>query len=153
MLLNFLTVLEKTLKSPLDFKQIQPVHPKGIFIGIFSPEYSLEGLMLKLKLQYFRHLMERTDSLEKTLKLGEVEDKRRRGKQRMRWLDNSMDSRNMTLRDGEGLGSLACCSPWGCKESDTTQQLNSNNHQDMQQCYPLSRKTHTNKLVSVHLKS
>ena len=83
MLLNFLTVLEKTLKSPLDFKQIQPVHPKGIFIGIFSPEYSLEGLMLKLKLQYFRHLMERTDSLEKTLKLGETEGRRRRGRQRM----------------------------------------------------------------------
>ena len=66
--------LEKTLGSPLDFKKIQPVHPKEI-----SPEYSLEGLMLKLKLQYFGHLMLRTDSLEKTLMLGKIEGRRRRG--------------------------------------------------------------------------
>ena len=78
-------VLEKTLESPLVFKEIQPVHPKGC---------SLEGLMLKLKLQYFGHLMQRTDSLEKTLMLGKTESGRRRGQQRMRWLDgitNSMD--------------------------------------------------------------
>ena len=75
-------VLEKTLESPLDCKEIQPVHPKEI-----SPEYSLEGLMLKLKLQYFGHLMQRTDSLEKTLMLGKIEGRRRRGRQRMRWLD------------------------------------------------------------------
>ena len=72
-------VLEKTLESPLESKEIQPVHPKKI-----SPEYSLEGLMLKLKLQYFGHLMRRTDSLEKTLMLGKIEGRRRRGQQRMR---------------------------------------------------------------------
>ena len=72
-------VLEKTLESPLDCKEAQPVHLKEI-----SPEYSLEGLMLKLKLQYFGHLMRRTDSFDKTLMLGEIEDRRRRGRQRMR---------------------------------------------------------------------
>ena len=71
-------VLEKTLDSPLDSKEIQQAHPKG------SPEYSLEGLMLKLKLQYFGHLMQRTDSLEKTLILGKIEGGRRRRRQRMR---------------------------------------------------------------------
>ena len=68
-------VLEKTLQSPLDCKEMQPVHPEGEEI---SPEYSLEGLMLKLKLQYFGHLMERTDSLENTLMLGKIEGGRRR---------------------------------------------------------------------------
>ena len=71
-------VLEKTLESPLDCKEIQPVYPKGI-----SPEYSLEGLMLRLKLQYFGPVMQRTDSFEKMLMLGKIE-KRRRGQQRMR---------------------------------------------------------------------
>ena len=66
-------MLEKILESPLDCKEIQPVHPKG------NPEYSLEGLMLKLKLQHFGHLLQRTDSLEKTLILGKIEDRRRRG--------------------------------------------------------------------------
>ena len=85
-------VLEKTLESPLDCKEIQPVYPKGI-----SPEYSLEGLMLKLKLQYFGHLMRRTDSLEKTLMLGKVEGGRRRGRPRMIWLDGITDSMDMSL--------------------------------------------------------
>ena len=67
-------VLEKTLESPLDCKEIQPVHPKEI-----SPGYSLEGMMLKLKLQYFGHLMRRVDSLEKTLMLGGIGGRRRRG--------------------------------------------------------------------------
>ena len=67
-------VLEKTLESPLDCEEIQPVHPKEI-----SPEYSLEGLMLKMKLQYFGHLMRRIDSFEKTLMLGKTEGGRRRG--------------------------------------------------------------------------
>ena len=85
-------VLEKTLESPLDCKEIQPVHPKAV-----SPEYSLEGLMLKLKLQYFGHLVRRTDSLEKTLMLGKTEGRRRRGQKRMRWLDGITDSRDMSL--------------------------------------------------------
>ena len=85
-------MLENTLESPLDCKEIQPVHPKKI-----SPEYSLEGLMLKLKLQYFGHLMERTDSLEKTLMLVKIEGRRRRGLQRMRWLDGIIDSMDVSL--------------------------------------------------------
>ena len=84
-------VLEKTLESPLDCKEIQPVHPKGN-----QPEYSLEGLMLKLKLQYFGHLIRRTDSFEKTLMLGKIEGRRRRGRQRMRWLDGITDSMDMS---------------------------------------------------------
>ena len=77
-------VLQKTLESPLDGKEI-------------SPEYSLEGLMLKLKLQYLGHLMWRTDSLEKTLMLGKIEGRGRRGQQRMRWLDGITDSMDMSL--------------------------------------------------------
>ena len=85
-------VLEKTLERPLAYKEIQPVHPKEV-----SPEYSLEGLMLKLKLQYSGHLMQRTDSLEKTLMLGQIEGRRRRRQQRMRWLDGITDSMDMSL--------------------------------------------------------
>ena len=85
-------VLEKTLESPLDCKEIQPVHPKGDQSGC-----SLEGLMLKLKLQYFGHLMRRADSLEKTLMLGKIEGRRRRERQRMRWLDGITDSMDMSL--------------------------------------------------------
>ena len=84
-------VLEKTLECPLDSQEVQPVHPKEI-----SHEYSLEGLMLKLKLQYFSHLMQRTDSLEKTMILGKIEGGRRR-RQRMRWLDDIIDSVYMGL--------------------------------------------------------
>ena len=75
-------VLEKTLESPLDCKEVQPVHPKAV-----QSWCSLEGLMLKLKLQYFGHLMQRTNSFENTLMLGKIEGGRRRGQQRMRWLD------------------------------------------------------------------
>ena len=85
-------VLEKTLESLLDCKEIQPVHPKGISSGC-----SLEGLMLKLTLQYSGHLMQRADSLEKTLMLGKIEGRRRKGRQRMRWLDGITDSMDMSL--------------------------------------------------------
>ena len=86
-------VLEKTVESPLDCKRSNQSILKEI-----SPEYSLEGLMLKLKLQYFGHLMRRADSLEKTLKLGKIEGRRRRGQQRMRWLDGIINSTDMSLR-------------------------------------------------------
>ena len=89
-------VLEKTLESPLDCKEIQPVHPLQSTQEI-SPRCSLEGLMLKLKLQDFGHLMRRTDSLEKTLMLGKIEGRRRRGRQRMRQLDGITDSMDMSL--------------------------------------------------------
>ena len=85
-------VLEKTLESPLDCKEIQPVHPKGNRRGC-----SLERLMLKLKLQYFGHLMRRIDSLEKTLMSGGNGGMKRRGQQRMRWLDGITDSMDMSL--------------------------------------------------------
>ena len=85
-------VLEKTLESPLDCKEIQPVHSEGDQPGI-----SLEGMMLKLKLQYFGHLMRRVDSLEKTLMLGGIRGGRRRGQQRMRWLVGITDSMAVSL--------------------------------------------------------
>ena len=85
-------VLEKTLESPLDCKKIKPVSLKEI-----NPEYSLQGLMLWLKLQYLGYLMQRADSLEKTLMLGQIEGRRRRGRQRMRWLDGITDWMDMSL--------------------------------------------------------
>ena len=87
-------VLEKTLESPLDCKEIQPVHSKGE-----QTWWSLEGMMLKLKLQCFGHLMRRVDSLEKTLMLGGIGGRRRRGRQRMRWLDGFTDSMDMSLSE------------------------------------------------------
>ena len=94
-----------------------------------SPEYYLEGLILKLKLQSFSHLMRTTDPFEKTLLLGKIEGRGRRGRQRMRWLDGITDSMDMSLSElrpgvGDGQGGLACCDSWGCKELDTTEQLN-----------------------------
>ena len=85
-------VLEKTLESPLGSKEIKPVNPKKM-----NPEYSLEGLTLKLKLQYLGHLMQRTDSLEKTLMLGKIEGRMKRGQQRIRWLDRITNLMDMSL--------------------------------------------------------
>ena len=114
-------VLKKTLESALGCKEIQPVHPDRI-----SPEYSLERLMLmlKLKLQFFGHLVRRVDSLEKTLMLGKIKGRRRRGRQKMRWLDGITDSMDMSLVGsgfGDGQGGLVCCSPCSCKELDKTE--------------------------------
>ena len=102
--------------------------PNQSILREISPKYSLEGLMLKLKLQYLGHLLRRTDSLEKTLMLEKIEGRRRRGWQRMRWLDgtsNSMDNEfEQALGTGDEQGSLACYSPLGRKELDMTERLN-----------------------------
>ena len=86
-------VLEKTLESPLDCKEIKPI------VKEINPEYLLQGLMLKLKLQSSGHLMRRADSLEKTLMLGKIEGRRRRGRQRMRWLDGITDAMDLSLSE------------------------------------------------------
>ena len=92
-----------------------------------NPLISLEGMMLKLKLQYFGHLMRSVDSLEKTVMLGGIRGRRRRGRPRMRWLDGITDSMDLNLLTpgvGDGQGGLACCDSWGHEELDTTERLN-----------------------------
>ena len=117
-------VLEKTLRCPLDCKEIQPVHPEGNKSWIFIGKSDTEA-----KLQYFGHLMRRTDSLEKTLMLGKIEGRRRRGRERTdekvgwhHWLDGHEFGQAPGVGDGQG--SLTFCSPWGRIESDTTERLN-----------------------------
>ena len=105
---------------------IHTVYNQSILKEI-SPECSLEGLMLKLKLQYFGHLMWRTESLEKTLMLGKIEGRRGRGRQaEMVGWHHRLDGHGFEQSPGggDGQGGLVCCSPWGCKELDTAEQLN-----------------------------
>ena len=119
-------VMEKILESPWTARRSSQLVLKEI-----NPEYSLEGLLLKLKLQYFGNLMQKANSLEKTLMLGKIEGGRRGG-----WEDNMARCHRglnghefeQTLGDSEGQGNLAFCSPWSCKESDMAEQLNKNNY-------------------------
>ena len=100
--------------------------PNKSILKEINPEYSLEGLLLKLKFQYFGYLLQRAVSLEKTLMRGKIES-RRRGRQRMRWLYGITNSKDVSLSQlmgvGDGQGGLACCNSWGRQESDTTEQL------------------------------
>ena len=118
-----IVVLEKTPETPLDYREIKPVNPKEI-----NPEYSLKGLLLKL--QYFGHLMQKADSLEKTLMLGRIEGKRRRGQQRMSRLDsitNSMDMNLSKLPEIVEDRQVWCAAVHGVKGLNTTKWLNNNN--------------------------
>ena len=116
-------VLEKTLESPLTLRRSNQSLLKEV-----SPEHSLEGLMLKLKLQYFGHLMQRVDSLEKTLMLGGIWGQKEKGttEDEMTGWHHWLDAHEFgwTPGVGDGQGGLACCDSWGCKESDMTERLN-----------------------------
>ena len=115
-------VLEKTRRVPWSARRSNQLIPKEI-----SPEYSLKWLMLKLELQYFGHVIQRANSLEKTLMLGKIIGRRRSGWQRMRRLDDNINWMDMSEGDSEGQGGLACCNPWDCRGLDTTERLNNSN--------------------------
>ena len=100
-------MLEKTLESPLDYREIKPINPE------INPEYSLEGLMLKPKFQYVGHLIQRANSLDKPLMLEKTEGKRTKGQQRMIWLDRITDS--MDVNFSKLQSKLMCSSPWDCR--------------------------------------
>ena len=106
-------VLKKTLESPLDGKEIQPVHSEGDQPWVFFGRTDA-------KLQYFGHLTQRVDSLEKTLMLERIGGRGRRGQQRMRWLNGITDSMDMSLSENR---EMTCCNSWGRKESDTSERL------------------------------
>ena len=118
-------------EDPWEFLGVQ-ADPTSPILKEISPECSLEGLMLKLKLQYFVHLMWKADSFENTLMLGKIEGRKRRGWRRTKWLHGIIDSMDMSLCKLRNLvidlndwpGGLVCCGPWGRKESDTTEWLN-----------------------------
>ena len=116
-------MLEKTLESPWNARR-----SNQSILKENSPGCSLEGLILRLKLQYFGHLMRRVDLLEKTLMLGGIGGRRRRGQLRMRWLDGITDLMDVSMSELQELvmnqGGLACCGSWGHKESDKTKRLN-----------------------------
>ena len=119
-------VLRENSWESLGQQGYQTIHPKGN-----QPWYSLEGQMLKMKLQYFGYLIRRASSLEKTLMLGKIEGRRGRGWQRMRWLDwHACINGHVWASSGNGVGegNLACCSPWGHKESDRSNWLTNNHH-------------------------
>ena len=121
-------VLERILESPLDCKEINPVN-LVLTAKEISPGCSMEGLMLKLKLQYFGHLIQRADSLEKTVMLGKIEGRREEKgttEDEMIGWPHRLDGHGFgwTPGVGDGQGGLVCCSPWGHEESDMTEQLN-----------------------------
>ena len=126
---NMLILFKKTLKilTIFLFQNVYHLTNQSILKEI-SPGISLEGMMLKLKLQYFGHLMQRVDSLEKTLMLGGIGHRRRRGWQRMRWLDGITDSMDVSLGELREVVMDRCCDSWGREELDTTEWLNWTDH-------------------------